>query len=264
MTQPEVPTKLPTELHFESSRRLLGTVYPDYASASKETIQTIRSNLPEVSKFDAFNKRLKISCGLDIRFSDGLNIKQEDTRACYLLMLRVSDLWFAFEHLTKLSKARIPHDASRAGSVDLYSATSIQSNGLAPIVANFNNLMAENVRKKPAWRTEVYRVVAYLGNNTERQTQAVVREIDKKVGDGLDLEAKHLFAIAYAVRNVYVHKGVTAALGAKNYGLKRRLYETVFDSLVLSAFALSLAYCRKYLSTKAATAAPPGRPIEVT
>ena len=62
------------------------------------------------------------------------------------------------------------------------------------------------------------------------------------------LEFEHLLAIAYGLRNLYVHEGVMAALGTKDYALKRRLYQVVLDNLILSSLVVGSEYARRVIA----------------
>ena len=85
-------------LYFETSRDLTENLYPEYSTNAKQLLRQLVTDTT-ISRFDAFNKRFKISWGLQVEFTDDLNIKSETVRDCYRLMLKIADLWFAFEHL---------------------------------------------------------------------------------------------------------------------------------------------------------------------
>lgn len=80
-------------------------------------------------------------------------------------------------------------------------------------------------------------------------TQKTISEVTFLMKEKEQLQAKHVFALVYGVRNIYVHQGVAAALGNSNYAVKKALYSVLYDSLILYSLALGDAYCRKYLLT---------------
>ncbi|NJM45275.1 MAG: hypothetical protein HC860_03215 [Alkalinema sp. RU_4_3] len=108
------------ELFFDSNTEILGNLLVDYNENAKLLIRNI-GNDRNLSRFDTFNKRFKISWGMKIEFTDNLRITKGDTRACYMMMLKVSDLWFAFEHLLEIASEVIPRDLSNAAKVNPYS-----------------------------------------------------------------------------------------------------------------------------------------------
>lgn len=234
------------ELFFESSQALLESLYKNYSTNSKSLISKIKQD-KELSQFDRFNRRFKISWGMKIEFTDQLPITREDTRACYTLMLKIADLWFAFEHLVDVVSEVIPQDVADPNKMNFYQESTLRALGFQDITSNFNCLLYEHVLHKETSRREVYHILAYLKNNTIRGTKKLISDIILLVKDKKELQPKHIFALAYGIRNIYVHKGVAAALGSSNYHIKRVLYSVLYDALILYSLALGDAYCCKKL-----------------
>jgi hypothetical protein len=234
------------ELFFDSSQALLESLYEGYSVNAKSLISKISQD-KGLSDFDRFNKRLKISWGMKIEFTDNLPITREDTRACYVLMLKISDLWFAFEHLVNTACEVIPKDAASPNKVDLYQDSTLEAIGFHDITSNFNRLLYEHVLHKKTFRREVYPLLAYLKNNTRSGTRSMISDTILLIRDKKELQAKHIFALAYGIRNIYVHEGVAAALGTSNYQVKRILYSVLYDALILYSLELGDSYCREKL-----------------
>lgn len=131
------------ELYFKSSEALLEELYTRYRESSKHVISRIRHDTG-LSRFDSFNKRFKISWGMQVEFTDDLRITNEDTRACYRLMLKIANLWFAFEHLAETASQLIPADKrpSNNSKVDLYLDSTMETLGFDTITSNFNVLFS--------------------------------------------------------------------------------------------------------------------------
>ena len=102
---------------------------------------------------------------------------------------------------------------------------------------------------KPAYRKETFMMLAYLRNGTRGGTRALLADSIRLVKGESALQARHIFALAYGLRNIYVHNGVAAALGSRNYKAKRVLYEALHDSLILYSLALGDSYCQRYLKS---------------
>lgn len=202
----------------------------------------------ELSHFDRFNKRFKISWGMEIKFTDNLPITKEDTRACYILMLKISDLWFAFEHLVKTASKIIPKDVNPHTKVDFYREATLSELGFDTITSNFNELMYGNLLHKEVEEREINHIFSYLQNTTKGKTQEMIENTTVLIQQEKELQAKHIFSIADGIRNIYVHEGVAAALGSGNYQIKRIFYSIVYDTLVLYSLALGNSYCCKKLA----------------
>ena len=97
----------PADLFYPESHSLQEAVWPSYRDRTKAVLYLIKRD-PSLSRFKAFNTRLKMACGLQFQFSDRLNITKPDTRACYKLMYRIADVWYAFEHLLNVSDTELP------------------------------------------------------------------------------------------------------------------------------------------------------------
>ncbi|RUR73935.1 hypothetical protein ACF3DV_25305 [Chlorogloeopsis fritschii PCC 9212] len=234
------------KVFFDVNQSILEALFESYSKNAKLLISKISQD-KNLSQFDRFDKRFNITWGMKIEFNDNLRITKEDTRACYMLMLKISDLWFAFEHLVKTASEVIPKDTNFHSKVDFYQESTLEALGFNPITSNFNQLMYGKVLHREAWRREVYHLLAYLKNNTTGGTQKLIEAAIILIKDNNALQAKHIFSIAYGIRNIYVHEGVSAALGSRNYQVKRALYLVVYDILVLYSLALADSYCCKKL-----------------
>lgn len=235
------------EFFFNSSTALGAPLYECYAKNALALIRNIERD-KSLSHFDQFNKRFKISWGMSIGFNDNLRITKETTRNCYALMLKLSDLWFAFEHLRDTVKDVLPPDNDTRSKTDFYTDAMLSELGFDPITDHFNQLLWEHVLDSAAWRRGMYPFLAYLSNNTRGKTKDGIAESIKLIKEKQGLAPKHVFSLSYGLRNLYAHEGVAAAFGGKNYKVKECFYMVVYDSLVLYALLLGNAYCERKLS----------------
>ncbi|HEY9907035.1 MAG TPA: hypothetical protein V6D18_05430, partial [Thermosynechococcaceae cyanobacterium] len=81
------------QVSFDINQPLLKNLLESYTESSSLLIPKVRQDR-KLSQIDRFDKRFKISWGMKIEFTDSLRITNEDTRSCYVLMLKISDLWF--------------------------------------------------------------------------------------------------------------------------------------------------------------------------
>lgn len=79
-------------------------------------------------------------------------------------MLKISDLWFAFEHLVDTACRLIPKDAvaTNKSKVDLYQVGTLSLLGFDDITLNCNQLLYQHVLHKDVYRRDIYSVLAYL------------------------------------------------------------------------------------------------------
>jgi hypothetical protein len=239
------------QVYFDINQPLLKNLLESYTESSRLLIPKVRQDR-DLSKFDRFNKRFKISCGMKIEFTDNLPITREDTRTCYMLMLKISDLWFAFEYLRNIALKIIPSDvdpkSNPPSKVDFYKEATLEELGFSPITSNFNQLMYSKVLHREVWICEVNHSLKYLSKGARKKQKELIEDAILLIEDKQSLQPKHLYSIAYGIRNAYVHEGVAAALGSGKYHIKKALYSIVYDALVLYSLALADVYCRRKLA----------------
>ena len=236
------------KVFFEINQPLLEKLYPSYSNNAKLLVSKI-SDDRKLSRFDRFNKRFKISWGIEIEFTDDLRIIKEDTRACYRLMLKLSDLWFSFEHLVRTAADAIPNDMNTKSKskVNFYQQRTQEELGFNKITDNFNQILTSKILHEKGWKQEINQLFAYLVSRTTGETKRIIADAILQIDQKKEFQAKHIFALAYGIRNIYVHEGVAAALGGKNYEVKKTLYQALYDTLILYSLALGNAYCCKRL-----------------
>ena len=92
-----------------------------YEIESKKCLSAIRGN-KGLTIFDGFNKRLKLNIGMEIHYNHNMSgIVKDDTQDLYRYMMKISDLWFAYEHLTTCAHLQgLIMKFSKRGHCDTY------------------------------------------------------------------------------------------------------------------------------------------------
>ena len=236
------------DFYFDSSAAIGVPLYELYSKNALILIRNIKQD-KSISNFERFNKRLKISWGLRIEFTDNLAITQATTRNCYALMLKLSDLWFAFEHLGNAVTDIFPKDKDPKSKVDFYTDDTLSILKFDKITKNFNSLLWEHVLHRSPWRRDMYPYFSYLKNNTKGGVAARISETIDYIKKKQELSERHLFSLAYGIRNLYIHVGVSAALGGRNYEVKEYFYMVLYDTLILFSLQLGNVYSeRKFIT----------------
>lgn len=230
------------QFHHDSSAQLGAPLYDQYADVATPLLRHTAED-KTLSTFVSYNNRFKVSCAMQIDLSGVSNIKRQDTRDCYVLMIKIADLWFSYEHLQRLAREIFPWK-KKYKTVDAFDQETMSVLGFDPITENFNCLMRSHVLHTPAFRKQIYLLLEILKENTKDGTQTTIGEIKPLIRDGARLDTRHAMALAYGLRNVYAHKGVAAAMGLDDYRVKKALYLVVYDTLMLYSLALGSAYCR--------------------
>jgi len=222
-------------------------LYEEYTLASKPLLARTAQDRSGLGTFAAFHRRFLTSWYMKIDLSEVPRLTQQETRDCYILMLKISDLWFSFEHLSKIAESDIKKKSGKS-SVDLYDSATLASTGLDVVTEHFNSMLNTRVLYQSKWRQVIYKLLAYLKNNTVNHTQRTLGEIRDLIKDRKPLQTKHSFALVYGLRNLYVHKGVTASLGSKQYTVHRAFFMVLHDAVLLYSLALAGRFSRLMLA----------------
>lgn len=244
--------KLPDQNRFfHSSSQEIGeplhTAFRDVSSKLKAHIRSDKS----LSRFDQFDTRFIMSWNMQIGFNDASRVSREDTIACYALMLKISDLWASFEHLQSLLNNVVPKELTANSKVNFYREQTLASLNCSPIVSNFTQLFYDEVFTTKVRMRDMFRMLPYLKNNTKGAASSGTHDFisQLKLSGKIPFNARHIFALAYALRNLYVHDGIAAAMGSGNYKLKRDFYEVLYDTLILFSLRFGYEYASRMLPT---------------
>ena len=230
-----------------SCQLLLEEAFTDYSEVSKQVIKQI-GNHRYLSEFDCFNTRFKLNIHMEVSYGDGLSkISREDTLRCYQLMLKLSDLWFSFEHLIKVMDSHGIYK-SNPQKYRPYDEAFYHSCGLRATTETVNESLYTELLAHPRNRQQLYLLVDYLAKRTKGGTKSCIQEVDARVRSRAPLLEEHFYSLCYGIRNVYVHEGVAAALRSKDYKFKVHLYSHLYDHLTISTVLLAKGYCREQLA----------------
>ena len=215
----------------------------EHARRSKAIIRRIRERR-EFSQYDTFNKRFKLNLGMQIDYVHEMTgVTRAETQLVYKYMLKISDLWGAFEHLCQTCHEQEVIRTLSQSKTNLYDEAQQRELGFDRAVAAFNQVLQEELYPNKRYKVEMYRVLAYLKNNTKGGTQKEIGRIHESVKAYAPLSFQQVNALAYALRNLYVHKGVAASLGTKSMTFKVLLYSMLYEYLVVCCYRLGVGYC---------------------
>lgn len=221
--------------------------FEEYKKYSKLLIQKIDEDKANISEFDTFNRRFKISRNITIRFNDELKITREDTRKCYELMLKLSDLWFAYEHLLHVCEQIIPPPQPNSNKCNKYPEEKYRLWGINDLIELGNSLFWQSLFHTSANRKWFYPYLGIMKKNTRSGTKNLLQEVHEAVKDKNKMEVRHFLVLVYGIRNIYVHQGMNATMGSEKYHLKRLLFEALHDILSLLCIQLGTVYLKEKL-----------------
>ena len=217
---------------------------------SEEVLNTLRkiSEDKTLSNFDSFNKRMQLNSGMEIDYNHGMSsVTRAQTQDVYRYMLKISDLWFAFEYICVQANIRgnVKMFEKCRSKCDIYPQTTIASLQINKPVKAFNVHLQEAFSVNKMFKVELYRILAYLGNNTNNFLKQEMKNFKSllKGNTEFDLEFKNINYLLYALRNIYVHKGVSASLGTKSMKFKNMLYSMLYEYLLVVCHQIGYRFC---------------------
>lgn len=191
----------------------------DYFMCVEELNSLCQEGLPR--KIRQFDIRFRLACSLQISFDDELSYtKTESTKKTYRGLIQLNDLWFAYEGLFDLIKARGLIKVSGNKS-DPFLEDTIEALGLNHITSLLgptycDQLLAENTK-----RNDLCNYIKYLALFATSKTQIkLLDRLKNKTKSGEPPTFSLWLALVYAIRNMYVHNTDTAKSGVKSYSTK--------------------------------------------
>ena len=217
---------------------------------SEEALITLRkiSEDRTLSNFDSFNKRVQLNLGMEIGYNHGMSsITRAQTQDVYRYMLKISDLWFAFEYICVQANIRghVKKFEKCKSKCDIYPQITITLLQIDEPVKAFNVHLQDAFSVNKMYKVELYRILAYLGNNTNPFLKQEMKNFKTllKGNTEFNLEFKNINYLLYALRNIYVHKGVSASLGTKSMKFKVMLYSMLYEYLIVVCHQIGYRFC---------------------
>jgi predicted secreted protein len=216
----------------------------EHAKRSKETISRIRTD-KSISQYDTFNKRFKLNLGMQIEYEHEMTgVTRAETQLVYKYMLKISDLWGAFEHLYETCDEEGWVKKSFRSSYNLYDEETQDTHGFQQVVTAFNEVLAEEIYPDKAQKRNLHVTMAYLKKHTNKYIGGSLSLAKVPVKENAPLSMEHINALVYGLRNLYIHKGVAASMGLKSIKFRVLLYSMLYEYLVVCCYRLGVAYCK--------------------
>jgi hypothetical protein len=187
-----------------------------------------------------FDIRFRLACSLQISFDSSLSYtKTESTKKTYKELMQLNDLWFAYEGLFCLSKARGLVKASGSKS-DPFLEVHTEELGLNHIARLLEPMYRNELLVDSARRNDLCGYIDYLCASATSKTQIKLLERLREITQAAEPPSFSLWlALIYAIRNMYVHNTDTAKSGVKSYATKIAVLSLSKDFMIGTMLAIS-------------------------
>jgi hypothetical protein len=218
----------------------------EYDNLSKGCLSMISDN-KGLTVFDGFNKRLKLNIGMEINYNHSMSgVIKENTQDLYRYMMKITDLWFAYEHIIMCSHLQgLILKSYKRGYCDVFSNERLDALGFSDTSVLFNEILKRDIYSNKKYKQEFYRILAYIKNRlSSKSVTKKIDEITDVVKSYDNFSVANINYLIYGLRNVYVHKGVASAFGTRSTKFKLKLYSMLYEYLVCICFLFGSSYCK--------------------
>lgn len=190
-----------------------------------------------------FDIRLSLALSSKISFDSNFRYtKTEKSRDVSRLTLMLSNQWFCFEALLDVCKEHgyLTNSRSKTTSISLETLELLsQEFQFERAIDSFWDINSDLIRSNSKFRPDLQKFVAYLSEKASKGQKKSLLHVHNKFTNIDDFEVHDILALAYAIRNQYVHAGDTPKSGVNFYTTKIAVLKNTHDFLVLLNVALS-------------------------
>lgn len=181
-----------------------------------------------------FDIRFRLALSLQVSFDSQISYtKTESTRRTYALILKLNDLWFAYEGLFQICKDQnwLKTNATKATPFTL---EMIQNLGLDDWSQAFAKKWQQAMLQNTRFHKDCMGYIDYLQTTASGKTQQrLLAQLLSQIQQPDIVEFNTQLALIYAIRNMYVHNTDTAKSGVKQYKTKIEILRMSNDFLTL-------------------------------
>ena len=187
-----------------------------------------------------FDIRLRLALSLQVGFDSSISYTStETTRKTYGLILKLNDLWFAYEGLYKLCSEN-SYLKSNPTKSDPFTDQKITDLLLDDKVLNFGQYLHDNTYVNTNIKNDFVSYLQYLKANSTGATQNSLLESFRLKAVINDYpKFNEILSLIYGMRNMYVHNTDTAKSGVNYYKTKILALKNCSDFLILVCMSIS-------------------------
>ena len=225
-------------MEITGNQTIFTQCFNDYKDKFDDLIKLSEVDFPNSLRL--FDIRFRLALSLQVGFDSSISYTNtETTRKTYSLIVRLNDLWFAFEGLYKLC-AEVSYLKINPTKSDPFSIEKVTALNLDNKVTEFGDYLNENIYQNSRLKADFINYLQYLNDNSEGRTQPRLLDSFKvKATNNKYPKFNEILSLVYGMRNMYVHKTDTAKSGVSRYKTKIELLKDCNDFLTLVSLSIS-------------------------
>lgn len=184
-----------------------------------------------------FDVRLTAAIGTDVSLNKYFrHANSEENREAYMLMLKLSNIWFSYESLVQACETEGLTNKP-ISKIDAFSKETLgkldHDYGFFDVQLNFWG-MGGRIKDNSKYNKDRQHYIDHLTNGaTSKEQRRILADVYNRFTNNDLFSIKEALAFAYAVRNQYVHSGESPESGVKHISTKINVLRISLNFLTL-------------------------------
>jgi len=166
-------------------------------------------------------------------------IKSKATKSCYIRLVKISDLWFAYESLLNIAYEQSFFADKTAKTNAIKDKEASEVFALDDLIHNCNNVLNNQCLNDADKNKKIQDYLTVLIQSTSSNQTATLTKALASVRSKKDLGIQELIGLIYEIRNLFVTKGDTSVAKIKNLDLAKSMFEILYDFLLLTCIKVA-------------------------
>jgi hypothetical protein len=233
-------------MEIAENNTIFDTDFEIYKTKFDELKELAEDDFPKSLRL--FDIRFRLALSLQIGFDNTISYtKTETTRKTYNLILRLNDIWFAYEGLYQLCSENLNLKSNPTKS-DPFTVEKVNEFMLADKVEKFGNYLNTEIYKNTRLKNDFVNYLRFLKDNSTGRTQPrLLESFRQKANNNRLPKFNEILSVIYGMRNMYVHNTDTAKSGVNQYKTKIETLKNCNDFLTLVLLNISIKTVEKMI-----------------
>ena len=213
--------------------------YTIYVQALNQLRELEQDDLPRTLRL--FDIRLRLAMDICISFRGDVSLtKTPEVRITYESIIRLMELWNAYEALSEYAQQIGGYRVAHAGKSKLYTQDTLRESGCLKLLSEAVSSIKARCRSHPTLERDFGQYISRIEKyptltNTLKQDASALLSFTRGTSD---ISGVELVSLIYAERNLYYHNGETAKMGM-TYSNRKWLVDLYRDVLLDKTLTLA-------------------------
>lgn len=190
-----------------------------------------------------FNIRIRLALDIQIDFKGELSLtKTKDVKDTYILIIKLMELWNAYEALSHYVGDVTDHIVKKVGKSQIYTQKFLQKVGSMSALEKTIENIREQYKKITIFKEDFDSYITIIKgyDNLSKKLKEDAESISKYTKEEKEISGIEILSLIYAERNMYYHNGETAKMGMR-YSNRRKLISWFQEALLVQTLKVANA-----------------------